>query len=236
MSDTSGAKPEQSLRVFIAEDHELTRMGLRFAIQDHTRLALVGESGDGLDAWHQIQTLKPDLVLMDIELPELDGIAVTRKIKENLPEIKVVMLTSKSQEDQVFTAFSAGADGYCLKDIKLEKLFQVMEMVYEGGIWLDPPIAGFIIKRATSAPKPSMPASHKITGDEFGASLTDREFETLSLIVAGKSNKEIAECMGVSMNTIKTYVGKIIQKLAVDDRTQAAVKALQSGLVVPGQD
>lgn len=236
MNDTAGAKPEHPLRIFIAEDHELTRMGLRFAIQDHTRLALVGESGDGLDAWHQIQTLKPDLVLMDIELPELDGIAVTRKIKENLPEIKVVMLTSKSQEDQVFTAFSAGADGYCIKDIKLEKLFQVLEMVHEGGIWLDPPIAGFIIKRATSTPKPSMPTTHKITGDEFGASLTDREFETLSLIVAGKSNKEIAECMGVSMNTIKTYVGKIIQKLAVDDRTQAAVKALQSGLVVPGQD
>lgn len=236
MSDPTGVKPEHSLRIFIAEDHELTRMGLRFAIQDHIRLALVGESGDGLDAWNQIQTLKPDLVLMDIELPELDGIAVTRKIKENLPETKVVMLTSKSQEDQVFTAFSAGADGYCLKDIKLEKLFQVLEMVYEGGIWLDPPIAGFIIKRATSTPKPSMPSSHKIAGDEFGVSLTDREFETLSLIVAGKSNKEIAECMGVSMNTIKTYVGKIIQKLAVDDRTQAAVKALQSGLVVPGQD
>lgn len=234
MSDST--EDSQAVRVFIAEDHELTRMGLRFAIQDHPKLELLGESGDGADALAQIQNLKPDLVLMDIEMPSLDGTAVTRKLKETLPDIKVVMLTSRAGEEQVFTAFSAGADGYCLKDIKLEKLFQVVEMVYAGGIWLDPPIAGYIINRATGKAKPMISASQRLTGDDFGTSLTDREFETLSLIVAGKSNKEIAECMGVSMNTIKTYVGKIIQKLAVDDRTQAAVKALQSGLVTPERE
>lgn len=233
---TDSTEASRAVRVFIAEDHELTRMGLRFAIQDHPKLELLGESGDGADALAQIQTLKPDLVLMDIEMPSLDGTAVTRQIKETLPDIKVVMLTSRAGEEQVFTAFSAGADGYCLKDIKLEKLFQVVEMVHAGGIWLDPPIAGYIINRATGKAKPVISPGQRLTGDNFGTSLTDREFETLSLIVAGKSNKEIAECMGVSMNTIKTYVGKIIQKLAVDDRTQAAVKALQSGLVTPERE
>lgn len=236
MQETSGAGAKHPIRVYLAEDHELTRMGLRFAIQDNPRLSLAGESGDGLIAWDDIQRHKPDLVLMDIELPGLDGIAITRQLKESLPEIKVIMLTSKSQEEQVFNAFSAGADGYCIKDIKLEKLFQVIEMVYEGGIWLDPPIAGFIIKRATASPKIFSASLSKSQGESLSNNLTDREYETLSLIVAGNSNKEIAECMGVSMNTVKTYVGKIIQKLAVDDRTQAAVKALQSGLVTPRQE
>lgn len=231
---------KKAIQVFIAEDHELTRMGLRFAMQDNPRLNVLGESGNGEEALTMIRQVKPDVVLMDIEMPGMDGITLTRHLKETLPEMRVIMLTSQSREDQVFTAFSAGAEGYCLKDIKLEKLFQVIELVHEGGIWLDPPIAGYIINRATGKTKASPPThangSHRIHNDEFGTNLTDREYETLSLIVAGKSNKEIAECMGVSMNTVKTYVGKLIQKLAVDDRTQAAVKALQSGLVVPEQD
>lgn len=238
MNESIEAAKNKIVKIFIAEDHELTRMGLRFSIQDNPAFELAGESADGLEALNQIQALKPDLVLMDIGLPSMNGIESTRIIKQTLPEIKVIMLTSQGDQENVFKAFSVGADGYCLKDIKLDKLFQVAQMVYEGGIWLDPPIADFIIHRATKVQSltNTSPLSNRMVDDEFGSTLTEREFETLTLIVAGNSNKEIAQRMGVSMNTIKTYVGKIIQKMAVEDRTQAAVKALRSGMVVPKND
>lgn len=227
-----------AIPVLIVEDHELARTGLSYAIQGDSRFEVAGECGNGAQALIMAAEKAPGIILMDIEMPVLDGITATRKIKETLPETKVIMLTSQTQPDQVYAAFSAGADGYCLKDIRIERLLTVMDMVAEGGMWIDPPIAGFILKRMEKNPPPAFareeyaqrPTANSIP---LQTELTEREMETLSLIVAGKSNKEIAENMQVSTNTIKTYVGKIIQKLAVDDRTQAAVKALQSGMVIP---
>lgn len=221
------------IRVLIAEDHELARTGLSYAIQGNPHFQVIGETDNGAVTVEQASTLHPHVVLMDIDMPVMDGIEATRKLKETLPEIKVIMLTSQSEQEQVYEAFSAGADGYCLKDIRIERLFTVIDMVAEGGLWIDPPIAGFILNRINRPPESENASRHLESPSSQGTPLTEREMETLTLIVAGKSNKEIAAIMTVSTNTIKTYVGKIIQKLAVDDRTQAAVKALQSGLVKP---
>lgn len=226
-------KNNTPIRVLIAEDHELARTGLSYAIQGNPQFQVIGEADNGITAVAQASEHQPHVVLMDIDMPEMDGILATRKIKETLPDVKVIMLTSQGEQEQVYQAFSAGADGYCLKDIRIERLFTVIEMVAEGGIWIDPPIAGFILNRINRSPSPENVSKHLEPEANQGNALTEREMETLTLIVAGKSNKEIANLMSVSTNTIKTYVGKIIQKLAVDDRTQAAVKALQSGLVKP---
>jgi DNA-binding NarL/FixJ family response regulator len=226
-------KNNTPIRVLIAEDHELARTGLSYAIQGNPQFQVSGEADNGVAAVAQASEHQPHVVLMDIDMPEMDGILATRKIKETLPDVKVIMLTSQGEQEQVYQAFSAGADGYCLKDIRIERLFTVIEMVAEGGIWIDPPIAGFILNRINRSPLPENVSKHLEPEANQGNTLTEREMETLTLIVAGKSNKEIANLMSVSTNTIKTYVGKIIQKLAVDDRTQAAVKALQSGLVKP---
>ncbi len=223
------------IQVLIVEDHELARTGLSYAIQGDPRFEVIGECGNGAQALIMAAEKTPGIILMDIEMPVLDGISATRQIKETLPDAKVIMLTSQTKPDQVYEAFSAGADGYCLKDIRIERLLTVMDMVAEGGMWIDPPIAGFILKRVEkSAPQAIQGISEPPPISlPLQTELTEREMETLTLIVAGKSNKEIAESMQVSTNTVKTYVGKIIQKLAVDDRTQAAVKALQSGMLSP---
>lgn len=213
------------IRVLVVEDHALTRLGLMHTLAGFPSLLLIGEADNGQEALKQVLLKQPDIVLMDIGLPIMDGITATRTIKTQYPQIRVIILTSHHKPQEIFGAFAAGADSYCAKDIRPERLAQAIELAYEGVSWLDPTIARTVLNciplvSPTETTTPEKP--HELTG---------REYEVLILIVDGKSNKEIADSLGISLNTVKGHVACLIQKLSVSDRTQAAVKALREGLV-----
>ncbi|MBK8189467.1 MAG: response regulator transcription factor [Vampirovibrionales bacterium] len=230
------------MKALIAEDHELVRYGLVMALEESPGVEIVGEAENGRDALRLTDDLQPDIILMDIGMPVMDGITATHLIKRKYPNIKIVMLTSHKDEEEVFASLAAGADAYCMKDIKVERLCQILAMVQEGAVWLDPAIASLVLAAipsgrqavaAADVARPSAPASGAMGAGaprkRYNADLTEREIEVLQLIVEGKSNKEIAQALEVTTHTAKAHVGNIIQKLAVDDRTQAAVKAIKEG-------
>lgn len=230
----------RNIRVLIVEDHELARFGLSMALSERENITVVGEAQNGQEGLALALSEKPDIVLMDIGMPVMNGITATQCIKEQAPGIRVIILTSLSNPEEVLASVAAGADAYCMKDIKIERLHQVIEMVMEGAIWLDPAIARLVMHSLPNAPvgpaestlkeeAPAQKSSHPKR--RYNTELTEREYEVLKLIVGGKSNKEIATALQVSSHTAKAHVANIIQKLAVDDRTQVAVKALKDGLV-----
>lgn len=230
-----------TLKILIVEDHELTRFGLSMALAQQERIEIVGEAENGKEGVALAQAHHPDIVLMDIGMPVMNGVEATRLIKEALPDTRVVMLTSIHNHEEVMAALAAGADAYCMKEIKIDRLFQVLEMVMEGALWLDPAIARMVMQNLPigAGTLIDSPVSAAPEGDgaqpasrvRYNTELTSRELEVLKLIVDGKSNKEIALLLGVSDHTAKAHVANIIHKLAVDDRTQVAVKALREGLV-----
>jgi DNA-binding NarL/FixJ family response regulator len=183
-------------------------------------LEIVGQAEDGYLGVQAALKLKPDLVVMDIGLPRLDGIAATQQIKAALPETHVVMLTSHQTDTEIIAALSSGADAYCIKGASVERLMSAIAAAVEGATYLDPQIARRVIDNL----KPPSPSGN-------AANLSQRELEVLRLMVEGLSNPEIAEKLYLSPNTIKTHVRGIMNKLSVDDRVQAAVVALRSGLV-----
>ncbi|MGE0200082.1 MAG: response regulator [Candidatus Melainabacteria bacterium] len=231
----------EPVRLLIAEDYEIGRMGLCQALEtfsasgDGPPIQVVGEAENGHQALVLVESLQPDVVLMDIEMPEMDGIQATRLMKARWPQIRVIMLTSHKDEREVRTALASGADGYCLKDIRAGRLVQVIHLVAEGGLWLDPVIAATLMTSLQNTPG-SAPAVTSAAGNnpQGAPTLTPRETQVLSLIVDGRSNQEIADLLNVSIHTAKTHIANLINKLAVDDRTQAAVKALREGLIAPG--
>jgi DNA-binding NarL/FixJ family response regulator len=230
MTDTADKTGATQLHILIAEDHEFTRTGLKYSLMDKSTFKVVAEAENGEQAVALAHEKEPHIVLMDIGMPIMDGITATQHIKQAAPGIKVVMLTSRQVGEEVYAALAAGADAYCMKDISTERLVQVMHMVAEGGIWLDPPVAQLLM---TNLPTPG--SGNETRGSQtrqaYNTELTDREMDVLKLIVRGRSNKEIADALTITTHTVKVHVGNIIQKLAVDDRTQAAVKAIQDGLV-----
>lgn len=217
-------------RILIAEDHELARYGLSMALEEKGLFEIAGEAENGAQAVEAVERDRPDIVLMDIGMPVMDGITATQQVKTRFPEVRVVMLTSRKENEEVFASLAAGADAYCMKDIKIDRLCQVLEMVMEGAIWLDPAIARLVMQAMPGAGIPEAPRP-TATRRQYNTELTEREREVLQLIVDGKSNKEIAQILDVTTHTAKAHVCNIIQKLAVDDRTQVAVKALKEGLV-----
>jgi two-component system, NarL family, response regulator LiaR len=230
------------IRIVIVEDHELARYGLSMALSEKDGIEITGEAENGQEGVDLALKEKPDVILMDIGMPVMDGIAATQQIKAAWPESRVIMLTSIQNHEEVLASMAAGADAYCLKDIKIERLCQVIQMVLEGAIWLDPAIARMVMQTLPTGTEPLLSnhtdkpdaieqAAGKKSRARYNAELTDRELEVLKLIVDGKSNKEIAKLLEVSAHTAKAHVGSIIQKLAVDDRTQVAVKALRDGLI-----
>jgi len=208
------------LRVLIVEDDPMMQLGLEQSLMAQPQLQIVGQAEDGYLGVQAALKLKPDLVVMDIGLPRLDGIAATQQIKAALPETHVVMLTSHTTETEVIAALSSGADAYCIKGASVERLLKAIAAAVDGATYLDPQIARRVIDNL----KP--PATQGNT-----ANLSTRELEVLKLMVEGLSNPEIAEKLYLSPNTVKTHVRGIMNKLAVDDRVQAAVVALRSGLV-----
>lgn len=221
--------------ILVAEDHEFTRTGLAYAFQKSTEFKIVGEAENGVDAVRLAKELKPDFVLMDIGMPLMDGIAATQEIKRNLPDVKVVILTSRQFSEEIFASLASGADAYCMKDISTERLLTVMSSVVSGALWLDPSIARIVVNALPSCTGAgggeALAGGSSRSSGAYHANLTERELEVLTQIALGKTNKEIAATLELSIHTVKAHVRNLIQKLAVDDRTQAAVKALQDGLV-----
>jgi len=225
-------------RVLIVEDHPMSLVGLKMLLEKNDSCDVVGEATNGLDAVSQSSKLAPDVILMDIGLPEMDGIEATQHIKKEHPSIRIIMLTSKDNERDVFAALAAGADAYCLKGVSIEALSTAIEAVKEGTAWLDPGIARIVLGRFQHASpnpiqeNPASPAATMVSSiPQIDTPLTAREMEVLKLIVDGLSNPEIAERLTITKATAKAHVHSILQKLCVDDRTQAAVLAMRQGFV-----
>ena len=218
------------VRVLLVEDHEMTRMGLQVGIEKNEQLELVGEATDGIEGVKKAKELNPDVILMDIGLPEIDGIEATRRIREMHLDTKILMFTSRESEDDVFTALSAGADGYVTKGTNVTQLGAAILAVSTGACWLDPVIARMVLNK-TSKPK-TTPYEEK-NPVEFAkdAGLTQRELEVLALISDGLSNPEIADKLVISRATAKAHVHNILQKLCVENRTQATITAVKEGLI-----
>lgn len=221
-----------SITLYLVEDHQMTLVGLKILLSKDPNLNIVGEASDGQTAVTDIETLKPDVVLMDIGLPEMDGIEATQRIKASHPNTKVIMLTSKDNEQDVFAALGAGADAYCMKGIPPETLTTAILAVHEGTAWLDPAIAHMVLRHFRGQPMPDASSTDEPKArNRDSCPLTDREMEVLNLIVEGLSNPEIADRLYITKATAKAHVHSILQKLCVDDRTQAAVLAMREGYV-----
>jgi two-component system, NarL family, response regulator LiaR len=208
------------VRILIVEDDPVMQLGLSELFEDQPQFEIVALVGDGYAAIAQALSLKPHLIIMDIGLPKLDGIMATQQIKAAQPEVRVLMLTSHTDEPEMIAALASGADAYCVKGTNLEQLLLAIACAQEGATYLDPQIARQIVETL----KPSSPKQNI-------GQLSSRELEVLKLLVDGKSNPEIAEILLISLSTAKAHVRSIMGKLAVDDRVQAAVIALRSGLV-----
>jgi DNA-binding NarL/FixJ family response regulator len=251
--------PPEPLGLILVEDHQMTRIGLRLMLEQQPGFKVLGEAEDGHEALALVkQHPTCSLVLMDIGLPEMDGIEATQRIRASFPAVKIMMLTSKDEDNNVMAALGAGANGYCLKGTSADNLANAIRTVAEGAAWLDPGIARLVLSRFQNniAPTggPQGTVAGKATGAVFGlpmgnpfegtagaangrvqatieCPLTPREMEVLKLIVEGNSNAQIAEVLVITKATAKAHVHSILQKLCVDDRTQAAVLAMRQGLV-----
>lgn len=210
--------------IVIVEDHELMRDGIRSSIESEERFSVVGEAGDGQEAIDKVTKLLPDVVIMDIGLPNIDGIEATKRLKELCPQVKIIMLTSHRSENEVFAAFSSGAAGYCLKESASKLLKTALASVADGAVWFDPHIASFVVEAFSQLGR-----SSKVSKSENP--LSEREMDVLKHVVDGLSNREIAEQLTISTATVRTHVEHILEKLAVSGRTQAAVEAVRKNLV-----
>lgn len=211
--------------ILIVEDHELTRFGLKTTFEGVEYIKTIFESKSAEDAYVIAKENNIDLVIMDLGLPETDGISATKYIKKMKPDIKIVVLTSHNDEKDVLNSLKAGANAYCSKDINLDRLIEVVSSVLDGASWFDPSIANIVLKAATNTQMNDCSDAKSLYN------LTSRETQILKLITEGLSNIEIAKQLFVSVNTTKVHVASILQKLEVDDRLQAAVKALKEKIV-----
>ena len=219
----------REISVYLVEDYKLTRVGLKAMINEFENISVIGEAEDAYSAIEDIQRLKPDVVLMDLGLPGMNGIEATQKIKELMPATKVVILTSHDRGEEVIAALGSGANGYCLKDVAPETLAEVIKTASTGACWLDGAVAELAL-RLFPKPETTDILNSQGSGD-IRAQLTERELEVLKHLVEGKSNTEIAKELIVSVHTAKAHVCSILQKLCVDDRVQAAVKAVKENIV-----
>ncbi len=231
--------------IVLIEDHDLTRLGLRTALQRQDGIQVMGEAGNAKQGLMLLQDKQPDVAVVDIGLPDMDGIELTRQFKQfqvdhNNFSTKILILTMYDSEESVLAAFAAGANSYCMKDVTIEQLVEALHSTAEGNSWIDPTIANIVLRqvRKPVATDPTQPKMISIEGVEpayeeilDNVQLTDRELEILQLIVEGQSNNAIGETLFISLGTVKTHVRNILSKLCADDRTQAAVLALRSGLI-----
>ncbi len=213
-----------SLHILLVDDHLLFRKGLARLLDAQLDFEVVGEARDGLEAVEQTRLLHPDLVLMDIRMPNCDGLEATRRIKDQMPDVRVVMLTVSDDEQDLATAVRYGADGYLLKDLLPEALFQQLRGLMSGEAPISRVMTGKLLRQLAQRNQPAVrPAATAV--------LSARECEVLPLLVNGCSNQEIAEELGITRNTVKNHLRSILAKLGVRNRTQAAAYAVSHGLV-----
>ncbi len=226
-------------RVLIADDHELVRDGFRRMLGYEEDLEVVGEARDGREAVELCRRLNPDLVLMDVRMPKMDGLEATRTIKAEQPSVSVLVITTYDNPDYLLEAIKAGAAGYVLKDAPNRQLTNAMRRALDGESPLNQELASQLIQRlADEATQPAQKPHTAVEGRGAGAApppneLTLRELEVLKLVARGKTNQDIAESLFISKATAKVHVRRIISKLGVSDRTQAVVRALELGLAPP---
>jgi DNA-binding NarL/FixJ family response regulator len=216
------------VRVLLVDDDDLMRAGLKAVLSSDDRIEVVGEAGDGRVAVAEARSQRPDVVLMDVRMPNLDGIAATREVLAVSPEIKVAILTTFEHDDYIFGALSAGASGFLLKRTKPEELIAAIHTLAEGNSLLSPSVTRRVIERMAERP-----LADPAAGKRLGA-LTPREREVLELIARGLSNGEIATAFVIEESTVKTHVKRILMKLRLRDRVQAVIFAYESGLTSPG--
>lgn len=234
------------IRIVLIEDHDLTRLGLKAALQRVPGMTVVGEAANGSRGLSLLEAEHPDVAIVDIGLPDIDGIELVERLRQvqsgqEGDPTRVLMLTMHDSEAAVMAAFAAGADSYCMKQTELEELIVAVRETYEGNSWIDPAVASVVLRQVRKTPAGAMAASNRTVAIEAvepefeqileSYPLTERELEILELIVGGCSNAEIAERSYITVGTVKTHVRSILNKLGVDDRTKAAVRALRSGLV-----
>ena len=209
------------VRLLLADDHRMFRQGLRELLERKTGFEVVGEAATGREALEQVRVLRPDIVLLDIQMPELDGVEVARQLAQSHPDVKIIMLTMYRQDQHLVDAIKAGARGYLLKDADAEELIDVIERVQRGEAALDPALTGRVFDafRRLSATR------------EGGESLTEREREILRLVAAGDDNRTVATRLHLSEKTVGNRLSEIFAKLGVSNRTQAARVAIQRGLI-----
>ncbi|MFF9604543.1 response regulator [Streptomyces sp. NPDC014684] len=222
---TSGACP---IRVLVADDQQMVRQGFTVLLDTKPGIEVVGQAVHGLDAIAKVRELAPDVVLMDIRMPELGGIEATRRITADHPDVRVLVLTTFDLDEYVYEALRAGASGFLLKDASADQLAEAVRVVAAGDALLAPGVTRRLIAEFTRLDgTPRRPLMRRV------GALTERETEVLTLIAQGLSNAEIAGRLVVAEQTVKTHVGRILVKLGLRDRTQAAVFAYESGLVRP---
>jgi NarL family two-component system response regulator LiaR len=212
---------DDPIRVLLVDDHAVVREGLRAFLELQDGMAVVGEAADGAQALEQAEATAPDVVLMDLVMPQMDGVTAMRSLRERAPRIRVIVLTSYLDDERLLPAIRAGAAGYLLKNAKPKEVARAVRAAYAGEALIDPAVAARLVESLAG-------------GDEPLERLTAREREVLVLIGRGYRNKQIARELGISEKTVKTHVGRLLAKLGVDDRTQAAVMAVRAGLV-PGR-
>jgi DNA-binding NarL/FixJ family response regulator len=239
------------MKILLVEDHALTRIGLKTVLKRTDDLEVVGEASNGEEAVTAARELAPDVILMDVGMPVMDGIEAARRIIGAQPQMKIIMLTQHDNDSDILASLAAGASGYCLKDVEPERLYTAIRSVNAGDAWLDASIAARVLKLLSgqsasevvlprsslekTLPEPVVPSAPLIEPTDMdrpmGEALSPRELEVLTLIVDGLSNQQIADKLVISLATSKTHVRNILNKLSVDDRTQAAVHAMRRGLV-----
>ena len=216
------------VKVLIVDDDALMRAGLRGVLASDEGIELVGEADDGRQAAYRTRLLEPDVVVMDVRMPDLDGISATREVLEAFPEVKVVILTTFEQDDYIFGALSAGASGFLLKRTRPEELIAAIHTIAAGDSLLSPSVTSRVIEQMAGLPAPDA------AGDPRLEELTTREREVLEHVARGLSNAEIAAALVIEESTVKTHVKRILAKLGARDRVQAVIFAYETGLIRPG--
>ncbi len=214
----------ETIRIMIVDDHTVVRDGLSAMLGRQEDFTVVGEAENGLEAIEKTKDLNPDVILMDLRMPELTGVEAMRRIREDDPDAKFIVLTTFDSDEYIFDAIEAGAKGYLLKDASRDDLFKAVRAVHRGESLIEPGVAAKILDRLAQLSRRSAePASVDV--------LSERELEVLQLMAKGSANKEIAASLSISESTVKTHVANIFQKLEVNHRTEAVTQALQKGII-----
>jgi DNA-binding NarL/FixJ family response regulator len=212
------------IRILIVDDHEVVRDGISVMMGRQQDFAVVGEAENGVEAVEKARDLQPDLVLMDLRMPQMDGVEAMRQIRSQHPEIKFIVLTTYDSDEYIFDAIEAGAKGYLLKDASREALFQAVRAVHRGESLIEPGVASKVLDRLAQL-------SRQVHQPQVAQILSERETEVLQLMAKGAPNKSIATSLSISESTVKTHVANIFQKLEVNQRTEAVTKAMSLGII-----